>query len=62
MSIPMNTYVKTGLTVLAGILCASPTIPILSAYSSFLAPIGTFILGAIHVSIPAAQKPPEAAK
>lgn len=57
LSVPMNTTVKTALTVVAGILCASATIPGLSVYSSFLAPIGTFILGAIHVSIPAAQPP-----
>ena len=43
-------------TGLASVLMASPTIPQLAAFSAFLVPLGSFILGSYHVTIPPAAK------
>jgi len=49
--------VKAFATAIASVFAASPMIPALAPYAALLTPIGSFILGAYHVTIPAKVKP-----
>ena len=49
--------VKAFATAIASVCLASPQLPALAPYASILVPLGSFILGAYHVTIPAKVKP-----
>lgn len=49
--------VKAVLTILATGLAGTVGVPSLAAWSPILAPIGTFLLGALHVQRPGDVKP-----
>ena len=44
---------KYAATLIGSVFLASPSIPPLAPFSAFLMPLGSFLLGAYHVTIPA---------
>lgn len=52
MTIPTNPIVKGILTFAAAVCVLSSQVPGISQFATFLAPLGTMLLGALHVQMP----------